>query len=200
MPLSGNLEDFEITDVLQVIHLSKKDGVLHLFSLNGEAMMYFKNGILLHAEMENTDGMKAVKKIITTKKGTFKFVPGENLDKTSIQMPIQNVIIEAARQIDEWKQIENVIPSGNVVVDFVEEPDESNIELDSMEWKVLAAVNGERTVEELASNLGMEEFAVAKVIYGLISSGLLKVKKVIKKEKEEKENEGKRGGFFRRRR
>ena len=203
MPLSGNLEDFEITDVLQVIHLSNKDGVLHIKGEKGDALMYFKGGLLLHAEAHGSEGMSAVQKILVCRKGTFEFRPGEVVNKTSIQMPIQNVILEAARQIDEWKQMEKVIPSVNVIVNFVEEPEMSNIELSADEWKILTTVDGKKSLKEIAKELGLEEFLVARTLYGLISSGLLKVigeKEEEHSEEEEKEKNKRRGGgFFRRR-
>ena len=202
MPLSGNLEDFEITDVLQVIHLSNKDGVLHIKGEKGDALMYFKGGLLLHAETQGAEGMSAVQKILIYRRGTFEFRPGEVVNKASIHMPIQNVILEAARQIDEWKQMEKVLPSVNVIVDFVEEPEMSNIELTPDEWKILTAVDGKKSLKEISKELGIEEFLVAKTLYGLISSGLLKVigeKHEETKEKEPKEKSRRRGGFFRRR-
>lgn len=209
MPLSGSLEDFEITDVLQVIHISNKDGVLYIRTARGRALMFFKGGLLLHAEIEDVVGMDAVRKIIILRQGTFEFRPGDSTPNVSIELPIQNVIIEAARQIDEWKQMKKLIPSVNIIVDFVEEPEISKIELTPDEWKILTSIDGKKTLKELAKTLSLDEFTVAKTLYGLISSGLLKVteersegvlhtKEEIKEEKKE-EDDKKRGGFFRRR-
>ncbi len=208
MPLSGNLEDFEITDVLQVIHISNKDGVLYIRTGKGRALMFFKGGLLLHDAV----GMDAVRKIIILRQGTFEFRPGESTPNVTIELPIQNVIIEAARQIDEWKQMKKVIPSVDIIVDFVEEPEISKIELTPDEWKILTSVDGKKALKEIARSLSLDEFTVAKTLYGLISSGLLKVigekqeeikqeAKEVKEVKEEKkeEDEKKKGGFFRRR-
>ncbi len=209
MPLSGSLEDFEITDVLQVIHISNKDGVLYIRTAKGRAMMYFKGGLLLHAEIEDAIGMDAVRKIIILRQGTFEFRPGDSTPNVSIELPIQNVIIEAARQIDEWKQMRKLIPSVNIIVDFVEEPEISKIELTPDEWKILTSVDGKKTLKELAKTLSLDEFTVAKTLYGLISSGLLKVtgeksEEIVQtkeepKEEKKEEDDKKRGGFFRRR-
>lgn len=209
MPLSGNLEDFEITDVLQVIHISNKDGILYIRSAKGRALMFFKGGLLLHAEIEDAVGMDAVRKIIILRQGTFEFRPGDSTPNVTIELPIQNVIIEAARQIDEWKQMRKLIPSVNIVVDFVEEPEISKIELTPDEWKILSSIDGKKTLKELAKTLSLDEFIVAKTLYGLISSGLIKVisekqeeiipkTEEVKEEKKEDEDK-KRGGFFRRR-
>uniref|UniRef100_A0A7C4YAP7 DUF4388 domain-containing protein n=1 Tax=candidate division WOR-3 bacterium TaxID=2052148 RepID=A0A7C4YAP7_UNCW3 len=203
MPLSGSLEDFEITDVLQVIHISNKDGVLYIRTPKGRALMFFKGGLLLHAEIEDAVGMDAVRKIIILRQGTFEFRPGESTSQVTIELPIQNVIIEAARQIDEWKQMKKIIPSVNIIVDFVEEPEISKIELKPDEWKILTSVDGKKSLKEIAKSLTLDEFTVAKTLYGLISSGLLKVtgekQEEEKKEEKKEEEDKKRGGFFRRR-
>jgi len=77
----------------------------------------------------------------------------------------------------------------------------SNIELSADEWKILTTVDGKKSLKEIAKELGLEEFLVAKTLYGLISSGLLKVigEKEEEHKEEEKEKNRRRGGFFRRR-
>ncbi|MEJ2306785.1 MAG: hypothetical protein P8Y30_04440 [candidate division WOR-3 bacterium] len=73
--------------------------------------------------------------------------------------------------------MEDVIPSVEVVVDFEEEPDISDIELRPLEWKALSIINGEKTIKEIAEELKMKTFDLAKVLYGLIQTGLIKVRK-----------------------
>ncbi|RKZ21395.1 hypothetical protein DRQ16_03670 [bacterium] len=204
MGLQGNLRDFEITDVLQLIHMGQKDGVLKIKTEDDEGAVYFEGGLVTHAETRETEGEKAIQVILTWTEGEFIFETNVKSEKRTIELPIQNVILEAARQIDEWKRMEKVIPSVDVVVDFVEDPDVGNIELLPEEWRVLTSVDGNKSISEIADSLKMKEFDVARILYGLVSSGLIKVcgEKKKKKEKEEKKEEKeppRKGGFFRRR-
>jgi len=175
MALSGDLKDFGLNDIFQFIQMGGKDGALYLKSIKGEAAIYFKGGNIQHAEVGSNDGTDAINELLTWNDGTFNFIAGEGIDKVTIDLPVQNVILEAARQIDEWKKMGDVIPSSRVVVDFVEEPDVGDIELHPMEWKALSFVDGNKSIKEIADKLEMNNFEVAKILYGLVQSGLVKV-------------------------
>lgn len=177
MVLSGDLKDFELNDVFQFIQMGGKNGALHIKSNKGVSVIYFKGGNILHAEMGIYEGVDAINVLFNWKDGTFNFIPDEETDKITIDLPVQNVILEVARQVDEWEKMKDVIPSINVVVDFIEEPDAGNIELQPMEWKTLSFIDGNKTVKEIADKLETNSFEVAKILYSLVQSGLIKVVK-----------------------
>lgn len=177
MVLSGDLKDFELNDVFQFIQMGGKNGALHIKSNKGVSVIYFKGGNILHAEMGVYEGVDAISVLLNWKVGTFNFIPDEETDKITIDLPVQNVILEAARQVDEWEKMKDVLPSINVVVDFIEEPDAGNIELQPMEWKTLSFIDGNKTVKEIADKLETNSFEVAKILYSLVQSGLIKVVK-----------------------
>ena len=197
MGLQGNLQDFEITDILQLIYMGQKAGVLRIITENNEGEIYFDSGLVVHAKTQDKKGESAIQTILRWTKGSFVFDPDGKTEEKTIQLPVQNVILEAARQIDEWKAMEKVIPSMDVIVDFVPEPDMSDIELNQEEWKVLTIIDGKKTAKEIAKKLNLKEFDTARVLYGLISSGLLKV--INEQPEKTEKKEGKRGGFFRKR-
>jgi hypothetical protein len=177
MALRGDFKDFELNDIFQFIHMGGKDGALHLKGNNGSGVIYFERGNIKHAETGKHVGTEAINAFLKWDDGTFEFIAEESTDKITINLPVHNVILEAARQIDEWKKMEDVIPSVEIVVDFEEEPDVSDIELRPLEWKALSIINGEKTLKEIAEELNMKTFDLAKILYGLIQSGLIKVKK-----------------------
>lgn len=177
MAIRGDFKDFELNDIFQFIQMGGKDGALHLESDSGSGVIYFEGGNIKHAETGNHSGTDAINIFLTWDEGTFEFIPEEKTDKVTVDLPVHNVILEAARQIDEWKKMEDVIPSVEVIVDFEEEPDITDIELRPLEWKALSIINGEKTIKEIAEELNMKTFDLAKVLYGLVQSGLIKIEK-----------------------
>ncbi len=175
MGLTGDLKDFELNDIFQFIHMSGKDGVLHVHSDLGEGTIYFDRGNILHAEAGEHSGTDAISVLLTWDQGVFEFITGEKLDKVTIDLPVQSAILEAAKKIDERKKIEEVIPSIDAVVDFVAEPGLSEIELQPVEWKALSIINGEKTIKEISRELDLKPFQVIKILYDLAQSGLIKV-------------------------
>lgn len=205
MALEGNLEDFELTDVFQLIQLGAKDGSLRIQSSTDVGVVYFKSGMVIHAKTNSFQGESAVDAIMSWKKGRFVFNQGEETFDHTVDLPIQQVILEAARRIDELNKLQKLIPSFDVVVKIVEVPDVGveKINLRPEEWKVLAFIDGIITINQIARRVNMSDFETARILYGLISSGLVKIapkvieeKKMTTEPKVKKEEEDKKGGLF----
>jgi hypothetical protein len=177
MSLAGDLQDFEITDVFQLIQLGQKDGTLRIQAADDVGIVYFKNGMVAHAQTNAVQGEPAIDIILSWKKGRFVFSPGQDMPQHTVDLPIQQVILEAARRIDELKRIQKLIPSFDVVLEIVEVPQAGvdKIQLNPREWKVLSFVDGSLTAKQIAQKSNIPEFETAKIFYGMISSGLVRV-------------------------
>ncbi len=206
MALQGNLEDFDLTDVLQLIHLGKKNGSLEIETKDNKGEIYFESGKVVFAKTRKNSGEDAIHYILRWSEGKFLFSPEKRAPEKMMDIPIQNLILDAAKQIDEWKRLEKIIPSVEVLVDFVEDPEVSSdeINLSPDEWKILSLITGDRSIRQIAQLAKATEFNTARVFYGLVSSGLVRLKQVPKKEepkvekKEIKKEVKKKRGFFRR--
>jgi hypothetical protein len=204
MALEGNLQDFELTDLFQLIQLGQKDGSLRIQSTDDVGVVYFKNGMIVHAKTNSLAGEPAIDSILRWRKGRFVFNPGEETIDRTVDLPIQQVILEAARRIDELKKIQKLVPSYDVIVKIVEVPDVGveKINLRPEEWKVLSFIDGTLTIKEIAQKANVTEFDTGRILYGLISSGLVKTisKSVVSQNKDkskDKKEEKKEGGLFR---
>jgi hypothetical protein len=177
MPLAGDLQEFEITDVFQLIQLGQKDGILRIQTANDIGIVYFKNCMVAHAQTNTIKGEPAIDVILSWKKGHFVFNPEEETQQHTVDLPIQQVILEAARRIDELKRIQKLIPSFEVIIEIIEvpQPGVERIQLNPREWKVLSFVDGSLTIKQIAQKSNIPEFETAKIFYGMISSGLVKV-------------------------
>ncbi|MEO0231248.1 MAG: DUF4388 domain-containing protein [candidate division WOR-3 bacterium] len=202
MTLRGNLKDFELGDLLQLLHMSLKNGALKISSPMGEGVIYVENGIIRHVELGEEEGEIAMAKIMQWKEGTFEFLKDVKSQKNTINLPIPNLLLEIARKIDEWKVIEKVVPSMDAIFEIEPNPDTDveEIELRQNEWKILSRIDGKKSVREVAEYLNMEPFETAKIFYGLATSGLIRLKQKPVEEKKEKKEEEKEGkgfmGFF----
>ncbi len=203
MALEGNLEDFELTDVFQLIQLGQKNGSLRIKGSDDVGIVYFKDGTVVHAKTNILQGKSAIAHILSWRKGRFVFTPGEESLERTVDLPIQQVILEAARLIDELKRIQKVIPVFDAVVQVIEEPAAhiENINMTPEEWKVFSIIDGRLTIKEIIQNIHVPEFEVLRCLYGLVSSGLVKClprheTAVLEEKKPEKKAEDKEGGFF----
>ncbi len=189
MALQGTLDDFELTDILQIIQMGNKDGVLKIEHPSGEkAYLYVEKSIVVHAECGGETGDLAIARIFEWNKGKFEFIVGEKSDKKTINLPIPTLIMEAARKIDEWNRIKKVIPSLDTIFELEPNPntDIEVINLNADEWRVLSQIDGKKNIKEIANLLKIGEIETAKILFGLIGSGLVRIKRIPDKKKEEK--------------
>src|SRR2546423_1397970 len=92
-----------------------------------------------------------------------------------VRIPVEALLMEGARRIDEWSRIENRIPHVGVVPSLAPAPEGGGGELDLLppEWEVLALIDGQRSIRGLATELGRSDFEVAKTLFGLESAGVI---------------------------
>jgi hypothetical protein len=95
---------------------------------------------------------------------------------TGITVDIDASITEAEKRNTLWSEIEEVIPAITFHLRMVPDLNDRNeVSLPSTTWRVLAALQGEGSIEEVARRLGMTDFAVAQIMAGLTRDGLLEI-------------------------
>jgi len=112
--------------------------------------------------------------------GTFTFADGKG-DKVetdaSIRVSIEALLMEGARRIDEWSRMNDRIPGADVVPRLARSRDVSDafIDLHPAEWEVLSLVDGRHSLRDIAAELAVSEFDVAKTVYGMLSTELIEI-------------------------
>jgi hypothetical protein len=90
----------------------------------------------------------------------FRFHPGE-------------LVTEAARRIAAWRMIADAIPSTAMVMRLCFEAPEEVVSIPADDWRVLAWVDGHRSIAELIRSLGMSAFAVCAVLHRFLVAGIV---------------------------
>ncbi|MEO5590388.1 MAG: DUF4388 domain-containing protein, partial [Gemmatimonadaceae bacterium] len=117
--------------------------------------------------------------LFSWKEGTFSFADGSGDAVTidaSIRVSIEALLMEGARRIDEWSRMQDRIP-GPEVVPVIRPAGERQayIDLRPAEWEVLTLVDGNHSLRDIAAELAVSEFEVAKTLYGMLSTELVMV-------------------------
>ena len=110
--------------------------------------------------------------------GEFAWEPGDQRDvEVPISVSVENLIMEASRRLDEYEVIKRKIPSGDAVLGMAATPPEGAVEINITpdEWRILVLVDGNRSVNDIAQMVGLDEFGAMRVLYGLVSAGLIEL-------------------------
>jgi len=128
----------------------------------------------------NTKQVEAILyNLLFWKKGRFEYKDAKlNLKGMIItQLNPMKLILEASRRIDELSVLQQYISSDRIVFKMSGKmQSKEEIKLNANEWRILSLIDGTRTVRQIIDESGYDEFAVYKIFFSVISSGLIEQK------------------------
>ena len=96
---------------------------------------------------------EAVYHLFSWNQGTFHFNPNERPDEDQVllvTLSADGLLLEGARRVDEWSQIETVVHSLDLIFKVGRDPQEAQgLELSGNQKKLFPLLDGTRTVREL---------------------------------------------------
>jgi hypothetical protein len=177
MAFQGSLRELPLPDIVQLVSVSGKTG---RFALRREGHpggeIYLRGGQMVHARVGDLEGEEAVYELAIWPEGDFTFHAGEESPTATIQKSNTNLLMEAARRIDEWQVLSKRIPSTRLVPLFTDQATTTSVSLTALEWRLVCKIDERRTVEDIAAALGQGPFDTCKLLYGLVTSGLVALK------------------------
>ncbi|MEE9536315.1 MAG: DUF4388 domain-containing protein [Desulfobacterales bacterium] len=87
---------------------------------------------------------------------------------------VVGLLLEAARRIDEISILKKHIPNDMLTYRITGKvSDQDEITLNSAELKILSLIDGQRSVKQIILDGGFDEYSAYKILYSLLSSGLI---------------------------
>ncbi len=184
MALEGDLSEFHLTDIIQLVDLSKKTGAVFIQGRRGqqqlEGWLYFRDGKIIGAQLQNLPPLEAAYTFFTFTSGPFRFYDDVQIDVPTITQSNEMIIMEGIMRQDAWAKIQEYVPSLTMIPRLVPNPAAtgSEINLEADEWRVLTMVNGKNTVAQIAQRSGLGELRTCEIIARLLASGLIEKREV----------------------
>jgi len=177
MALQGSLADIALPDVIQLVSVSGKTGVFTLSGEGADGKIFIKDGQITDAVAGKLIGEFAVYEMAAWRKGQFIFTANIESDKITVTKSNTSLMMEAARRLDEWRVLQRKIPSMDAIPFFLpREPGHDQITLSPQEWAIVTKIDGATSIAKLEAATGLPAFDVCKVLYGLVTSGLISLK------------------------
>ena len=135
-----------------------------------------KGDILLSIQQHCID---IAHRMFTWMEGFFRFendmLPPDN--RINVRLDLENLIIEGSRQMREWEQLQDEIPSLDMALKFTDRPgaDLKNINLSVEEWRVVSYINPKNSMHQIAHTTKMNDLEIRRIIYGLLQAGLVEI-------------------------
>ncbi len=174
MALQGSLSELSLPDVIQLVSVSGKSGAFHLDRDGEQGKIYLRDGQIVDAYVGGLRGEHAVYEMAIWSSGEFAFQPGDLADQQTVHKSNANLMMEAARRLDEWRVLSRKIASLDLIPFFPPRAGgQDQVTLSPHEWILVTRVDGARSIEEIAALLQWSAFDVSKLLFGMITSGLV---------------------------
>ena len=97
----GTISDLHLSDLIQMNCLGRLSNALHVRKDNLLGSIYFDDGNIVHAEVENKSGEEAFYEILSWEGGKFSIDKGVKAPKITIIKGWQTLLLEGLRRSDE---------------------------------------------------------------------------------------------------
>jgi hypothetical protein len=191
MALQGSLSELSLPDVIQLVSVSGKTGAFRLTQGEEQGRIFLKDGQIVDAVIGNLRGEHAVYEMAIWSTGEFYFNPGEETPEVTVRRSNANLMMEAARRLDEWRVLSRKIPSLDLVPYFCpRDQGQDQVTLSPQEWVLVTRIDGRRSIEQIAEDLRWAAFDVSKLLFGMITSGLIALRRPDERSESEPGNVG----------
>src|SRR5687767_12664482 len=190
MAFQGSLKELPLPDIIQLVSVSGKTGKFTLTRDADRGFIYLKNGQMVHAVVGDLIGEEAIYSLAIWNQGDFQFNPSEEPDRQTITKSNTNLLMEAARRLDEWRVLSKKIPSVDHVPELLARDNRhEQVTLNPHEWMLITKIDGNRSIAEIGRTLNISSFDVAKILYGMITGELVQLKKKIEHDHDQQNGE-----------
>lgn len=176
--LQGTLETFSLPDVLQLLSSTKKTGCLRVSGDRGEGSLWVRDGAIVASEAGGSAQAAVVDvvfELLRLDTGEFVFDDGGEPADAGEPADVSSLLADAGRLLDEWREIEAVVPSSAHWVALRSELGSDDVRIDKDGWRAVVAVGGGVSVSGLGDQLDLAELAVARLVKDLSEQGLVEV-------------------------
>lgn len=185
--LQGTFETLALAELLGLLSQSRKTGALWLDAGPASAVVYIVDGRCCAAL--SSDAAEAIADapsllvrlvdlcfgVARAEDGSFRFGVEEPPWRCAETVDLEVANDELARLLDEWREIQAVIPSLECRIRLTEELGIDEIVVDRERWRLLTAIDGRRNVRDLVRKTNRAVLEVCHAVVALVDAGAVTV-------------------------
>jgi len=179
--LGGDLALIPVLEILQFFHLNRTSGMLTFLrpgSGDGQERGWVSllSGDVLGAGLDEIEGEKALFRLMTWEQGRFEFAPGETGDVDSqVRAPTRALLLEGARQLDEWRQHRATLPDPDAHVSLsIHQTNLPNM-VHPLTQEVLVSLELYSRVRDIVDHCSFPDYQVLRTLQTLQARGMVQI-------------------------
>ena len=176
MALTGSLTETEPVDVVQLISMGRKSGVLRVVDGHERIEIHFRDGQVLDAAHGSQRGEEVVYDLFTRRAGRFTFEPGQVTAAKAVERSVESLILEGMRRMDHWNEIRRRLPDDRArPVLAADSAAGTEIALGPEEGHLLLLIDSRRTIADVVEESGLPRLAAYEALDALVASRVVRL-------------------------
>ncbi|MFQ5457210.1 MAG: DUF4388 domain-containing protein [Myxococcota bacterium] len=176
----GDVGEVPLLEVLAALHRSGQTGTLFIEkagALRGveQAFVYLKDGEAINALLGQIEGEKALYRILGSREGRFEFMADQAVTEWRIRRPLPLLLEEAARQIDQRRRLEKILPDAKARLRLRAKVASLPPGVHPLTQEILLLLEYHSRVEEVIDNCSAPDYQVLRTLHTLIQKGIVEV-------------------------
>ena len=169
--LKGLIREVDLVDIIQLVEMGRKTGMLQIESPSGDGKIFFEEGLPVFAEVGKWTGVDAFIVLLSLKEGRFRLDQQPIPVKANIALKrSQELLMEGVRLADETREAQRHLPPPDTVLapgEGVPKPTE-NGEM----ALVVSTFEGGKTLEEAARAQNLPPFRFFPLVRKALSAAI----------------------------
>ncbi len=172
--LVGSLSVFTLSDVLSLLAATAQTGELQLVTGATDGKLWLDHGELSNAHVGAATTMgQAVFELACMAEGWFYFTSGPSSSSGQPTVPVAAVLSEVRPQVDEWRELRQVMPL-EATVSLSPSPPGQDVQIRSDQWRLLTTVGTTgHTVKTALDEIGEDQVVGLRTLRDLHQAGLV---------------------------
>jgi hypothetical protein len=154
LALRGSLGETDPEDVLQILAMGGKTGILRVLDSGHTAELVLEKGRVIDAFDGVHRGEDAVFSLLARRSGSFAFQAQEVPPERTIERDVQGILLSAARRLDGLAYAKKLLGQPTARPHIIDPTKGDPSELTDTDQAILALIDGKHTLGEIAAGSG----------------------------------------------
>jgi hypothetical protein len=185
--LQGTLDTFSLAEILGLLEQARQTGALGVAGPDGQGTLYVTAGRFCAGEAADYAGPVETREELEVRlidvcfhlfrfsTGSFEFVPNRSPSWPAERgADIAPIVGRVERILRDWHETEIYIPSFDVQFELNDDNDDETVTLNRSSLKVLALLEGGKSVRAIARELKCSVIEVAPTVRDLVEQGTIR--------------------------
>jgi hypothetical protein len=170
--LKGDLEQMQLAEVIQTLGMNQKSGGLKIVNSSKKlGKIYFENGNITQASLEDYKAEEALYRILIWEEGFFEFDSKDKPNEAAITTGTTSLLMEGFNQQEEYLKYKKAMPPFENILKVAKTAETTGLKPTTQ--KIFDLIDGHRTIQDVIDSSPMNYLLTVKILYTFLKKEIL---------------------------